>query len=55
MREDHNRRAGSEILNVGLQPLKLLVAELAQPAGLKVQDVDQSNEVDSVFVKAVPT
>src|SRR5438270_10710849 len=54
VREDDNRRARSEILNVGLEPLKLLVAELTQTAGLKVQDVNQSNEVNSVFVEAVP-
>ena len=29
MREHHNRRARSEILHVGLEPLKLLVAELS--------------------------
>ena len=36
MREDYNRRARSEIFHVGLEPFKLLVAELTQTAGLKV-------------------
>ena len=53
VREDDNRRARSEIFHVGLEPFELLVAELSQTAGLKVQDVDQSNEMDSVLVEAV--
>ena len=55
MREDNNRRARPKIFHVGLEPFELLVAKLPQTAGLKVQDIDQSNKVDSVFVKAVPT
>src|SRR4029453_3431137 len=55
MREDNNRRAGSEILHIGFEPFKLIVSELSETAGLEIQDVDQSNEMDTVFVKAVPT
>ena len=54
MREDNNRRVRAKTFHVVFQPFELLVAELSQTAGLKVQDVDQSNEVDSVFVKTVP-
>src|SRR5205823_3378486 len=54
MREDDNRRAGSEILHVGLEPFELLVSELTQTAGLKIQNVDQSNEMDAVLIEAIP-
>src|SRR5262245_6674530 len=37
------------------KPFELLVTELAQPAGLQIQHVNQPNEVNAVLVKAVPT
>ena len=52
MREDYNRRARSETFHVGLEPFKLLVAELTQTAGLKVQDVNQRNEMDAVLIES---
>ena len=51
----NNRCARSEIFHVCLEPFKLLVAELTKTAGLKVQYVDQSNEMDAVLIEAVPT
>ena len=41
-------------LQVVLQPLELLGAELAEAAGLEVHDVDQADEVHAVVVEAVP-
>jgi hypothetical protein len=32
----------------------LLVSELAQTAGLKVQDVNQPNEMDTILIETVP-
>src|SRR5439155_19920035 len=49
------RRARPETFYIGLKPLELLITKLRQTAGLKIQDVHQSNEMDSAFVKAVPT
>src|SRR5262249_55577418 len=37
-----------------LQPLQLLAAEVAEAAGLQVDDVDQPDEVRSLVVEAVP-
>src|SRR5439155_22323350 len=34
--------------------LELLVAQLTQTAGLKVKDVDQCNEMDTVLIETVP-
>ena len=36
------------------EPFELLVAEIAEPAGLEVDDVDQADEVHAVGVEAVP-
>jgi len=44
----------SKILYVGLEPFKLLIAELTQAAGLKVKDVDQCNEMDTVLIETEP-
>ena len=52
--EHDNRSARSEIFHVRFEPLELLVAELSQATGLEIQDVDQSNKMDAVFVEAVP-
>ena len=55
MREDNNGRARSEIFHIVFEPLELLITELSQTPGLKIKHVDQSNEMDAVFVKAIPT
>src|SRR6266404_2969356 len=54
MSENNDRRARPKVLYVGLEPFELLISELSQTAGLEIQDVDQSNEMDAVFVEAVP-
>ena len=54
MREYDYRRARTETFHVGFEPFKLLVSELPQTASLKVQDVNQSNEMDAVLIKTVP-
>src|SRR5439155_26343627 len=54
VRKDNNRRGRSEIFHVSFKPLELIVSELTQAAGLEIQDIDQYNKMDTVFVKAVP-
>ena len=41
-------------LEVVLQPFELLVAEIAQAAGLEIDHVDEADEVHAVGVEAVP-
>src|SRR6266478_5841386 len=54
MREDNNRRVRAKTFHVLFEPFKLLVAELTQAAGLKVQDVHQCNKMDTVLIETVP-
>ena len=46
--EHHDRRARREPRHVVLEPLELLGAEVAEPAGLEVDDVDEADEVHAV-------
>src|SRR5262249_21315334 len=55
MREDHNRGVGAQTFYVVFEPFELVVAELAQTAGLEIQHVNQAYEMNAVLVKAVPT
>src|SRR5262249_59569876 len=41
-------------LELAREPLELLLAEIAEPAGLEVHDVDETDEMHPVRVKAVP-
>jgi hypothetical protein len=52
--EDDDGRRGGGAAEVILQPFEVLVAEIAQPAGLEIDHVDQANEVHAVIVEAVP-
>src|SRR5437016_12525276 len=54
VREDDNRRARSETLHVGLEPLELVVSELSQTTGLEIHDINQPNKMDAVLIEAVP-
>src|SRR6266496_111127 len=54
MREHHDGRAVLQMLHIAFQPLELLVAQRAQPAGLQVQYVHKSDEVHASLVKTVP-
>ena len=47
VREDDDRRAALETLDVLLEPFELLVAERAEPARLEIHDVDEADEVDA--------
>src|SRR5260370_32131301 len=51
--EDNNRRVRAKVFHVALEPFQLLVAELTQAAGLKVKDVDQCNEMDTILIETV--
>ncbi len=54
MGQDDDRRVRAKTFQIVLEPFELLVSELAQPAGLKIQNIDQSNEMAAVLVEAVP-
>src|ERR1700757_1870742 len=51
---DDDRRRGRAAFDVALQPFKLFVAQIAQTAGLEIDDIDQADKVDTVGVEAVP-
>ncbi len=55
MRENHDWCVGAKAFQVVLEPFELLVAKLTQTAGLKINHVDEANEMNAVFVEAVPT
>src|SRR5262249_42920243 len=54
VREDDDRGRCRPALEVALQPFGLLVPEIAQPAGLEIDHVDEADEVHAVGVEAVP-
>src|SRR5206468_7088315 len=54
VRENDNRCARSKIFHIGLKPFELVISELPQTAGLEIQDVDHSNEMDAVLIETVP-
>src|SRR5580704_2796678 len=52
--EDHDRRRSRTASDVGLQPLELFSAEIAESAGFEVDDIDEADEMHAVGVEAVP-
>src|SRR5262249_43381006 len=54
VREDDDRGRCRPALEVALQPFELLVAEIAQAAGLEIDNVDEADEMHAVGVEAVP-
>src|SRR5262249_27231872 len=54
VRVDDDARAAREPGAVPLQAADLLLPEGAQTAGLEIEDVDQTDEVDTVVVEALP-
>src|SRR5262249_834237 len=54
VREDDDRGRCRATLEVALQPFELLVAEIAQAAGLEIDNVDEADELRTVGVEAVP-
>src|SRR5215472_18674490 len=52
--EYHDRHLCGFSLEIVREPLELLLAEIAEPAGLEVHDVDETDEMHPVRVKAVP-
>src|SRR5262249_29454231 len=54
MREQQDRRRSRAAFNITFQPFELFVAEIAQTAGLEVDDIDQADEVHAVGIEAVP-
>src|SRR4029077_8739471 len=47
-------RVRAKTFHVVFEPFELLIAELTQAAGLKVQNVDQGDEMDTVLIETVP-
>ena len=45
---------GRAALQIVLQPFELLGAEIAEAAGLEIDDVDEADEMHAVGVEAVP-
>ena len=54
MREDDDRGRRGAPLEVVLQPFELVVAEIAQAAGLEIDHVDKADEMHAVGVEAIP-
>ena len=54
MGEDDDRRRVGLALEIVGEPGELLGAEIAETAGLQVDDVDEADEMDAVLVEAVP-
>src|SRR6185503_13073445 len=54
MGEHHDRLRSRAALDVVFQPFELLGAEIAEAAGLEVDDVDQADEMHAVGVKRIP-
>ena len=55
MREDDDRRAVAEPLDILGKPLELLIPQHAKPAGLKVHHVDQADKVHATMREALPS
>jgi hypothetical protein len=59
VRHQHDRRTGREPFDILLQPFKLLVANFGEAggfeAGLKLEHIDQPDEVHAAVIEAVPT
>ena len=50
----HNRGRRRPALEIALKPFELLVAKVAETAGLQIDDIDQANEMHAVGIEAVP-
>src|SRR5436190_16737705 len=55
MRKDDKRRTGGELLRILLQPVKLILAERAQPARFEIHHIHQADEVYTFVIKTLPT
>src|SRR5580693_2914133 len=54
MSKDDDRRRRRAAFDVGFEPSELLGAEVAEPAGLEIDDIDQADEMHAVGIEAVP-
>src|SRR5205823_9235857 len=54
MGKDHNRRARAAAGNILLEPLELLLAELAELTRLQIHHIDEPDEMHAVGIEAVP-
>ena len=54
MSKHDDRRRSRAAFNIALKPFKLLGTEIAETARLKIDDIDQADEVNAVGVEAVP-
>ena len=54
VREHHDRRRGRAVFHVGRKPGELVGAEIAEPAGFQIDDIDQADEMHTARIEAVP-
>src|SRR3984893_8371998 len=52
--KEHYGGAGRAILEIVLQPLQLLVTKRSQASGFQIQDIHQTDEMDTLLIEAVP-
>ena len=50
----NDRLGGRASFQIVLQPLELLVTEIAKAAGFEIDHIDKTDEVHAVGIKAVP-
>src|SRR5262249_42083237 len=53
--KDNDRCAGREPAHVALEPVELFLPQVAEPARLEIEHVDQADEVDAAVIEAVPS
>src|SRR5262249_13573487 len=55
MREHHDRRLGGFSLEIVREPLELILAEIAEAAGLQIDHINEADEMHAVGIEAVPS
>src|SRR5258708_37722819 len=54
MCKEHDRSAGRAALEIGLKPLQLVVTERPHASSFQIGDIDETNEMHTLVIKAVP-
>ena len=54
MREDDNRSAVFQVLDIVFHPFELFAAKRAKAAGLQIENVHQADKVRALVIEAVP-
>src|SRR5262249_57917607 len=53
MREHHDRRLGGFSLEIVREPLELILAEIAEAAGLQMDTINEANKVNAAGIEPV--